>query len=97
MGYRERREEAARKEASDAEKRAELPRVDIRAGHTELTDDQVLILRKLKEGELQVDDLIETVGLPTRRVLSALTLLAIEGYVAESGGKRFSLTAELTE
>ena len=97
MGYQERREKAAGKEASDAEERAALPRVDIREGRTALTDDQVRVLRKLKEGEMQVDDLIEAVELPTRRVLSALTVLAIEGCVAESGGKRFSLTAELIE
>ena len=97
MGYRARQEEAARREAPDTEERAALPRVDVREGHTELTDDQVRILRKLKEGEMQVDDLIEAVELPTRRVLSALTVLAIEGRVAESSGKRFSLTAELIE
>ena len=97
MGYQARREEAARKGTAGTEERAGLPRVDIREGHTELTDDQVRVLRKLKEGEMQVDDLIEAVELPTRRVLSALTVLAIEGYVAEGGGKRFSLSAELTE
>ena len=62
-----------------------------------LTDDQVRILKKLREGEMQVDDLIEAVDLPTRRVLSALTLLEIEGHVAQSSGKRFSLNVELIE
>ncbi len=96
LGYQARQEEAARRE-EEGEERQELPRVDVREGHTELTDDQVRVLRKLKEGEMQVDDLIEAVELPTRRVLSALTVLEIEGLVAENGGKRFSLTAELIE
>lgn len=74
-----------------------LPKLDVRGEHTALTDDQVCILKRLKSEEMQVDDLIEAVGLPARRVLSALTLLEIEGYVAQGGGKRFSLRAELIE
>ncbi len=89
----------ARRAAAEA-KRSEpepekLPALDPqKAG---LTDDQIRVLRRLREGELQVDDLIEAVELPTRRVLSALTVLEIEGYVVQSGGKRFSLNVELTE
>ena len=33
----------------------------------------------------------------TRRVLSALTMLELDGYVAQSGGKRFSIQVELKE
>ena len=55
------------------------------------------LVKRLREGEMQVDDLIEAVELPTRRVLSALTVLEIEGYVAQGGGRRFSLCAELIE
>ena len=32
-----------------------------------------------------------------RRVLSALTMLELDGYVAQSGGKRFSIQVELKE
>ena len=74
-----------------------LPKLDVRAGTTHLTDDQIRIVKRLREGEMQVDDLIEAVELPTRRVLSALTVLEIEGYVAQGGGRRFSLCAELIE
>ena len=95
MGYQARQEAA---EAKAAEKAPEkLPALDVRAGQTALTDDQVRILKRLREGEMQVDDLIEAVDLPTRRVLSALTLLEIEGHVAQSSGKRFSLNVELIE
>ena len=96
LGYQARQGEAAAK-AAVREEREKLPTLDVRAGQTSLTDDQVRIVKKLKEGELQVDDLIEAVELPTRRVLSALTVLEIEGHVAQSGGKRFSLNAELVE
>ena len=94
LGYQARREKEARAEKKREE---QLPALDLRPGRTELTDDQIAIVRKLKEGEMQVDDLIEAVGLPTRRVLSALTVLEIEGHVAQSGGKRFSLNVEVLE
>lgn len=94
MGYQARQEEAA---ARMVEEPVKLPVLDVRAGQTSLTDDQVRIVKMLKNGEMQVDDLIEAVDLPTRRVLSALTVLEIEGHVAQSGGKRFSLNAELLE
>ena len=93
--------EAARPAAATApveeEPRPELPKLDVRPGHTALTDDQVRIVKQLKGGTMQVDDLIEAVALPTRRVLSALTVLEIEGHVTQSGGKRFSLNEELIE
>ena len=70
-----------------------------RAGDTDLklTDDQIAILRTLKDGALQVDDLIEKTQIPTRRVLSALTMMELEGYVEQGSGKHFSLTVTLLE
>lgn len=94
FGYRARQQ---KKTAVPVEEKETLPTLDLRAGQTSLTDDQIRVLKTLKDGELQIDDLIEAVGLPTRRVLSALTVLEIEGSVAQSGGKRFSLNVELIE
>ena len=70
-----------------------------RAGDTDLklTDDQIAMLRTLKDGALQVDDLIEKTQIPTRRVLSALTMMELEGYVEQGSGKHFSLTVTLLE
>lgn len=93
LGYQARQQEKAAK-AAEPEKR---PTLDVREGLTALTDDQVRIVRELKGGAMQVDDLIEAVELPTRRVLSALTVLEIEGHVSQESGKRFSLNAELLE
>ncbi len=97
LGYQEKREKAARAEKADREAVEQLPRLDIRPGSTTLTDDQICVVRALRGGELQADDLIEASELPTRRVLSALTMLQIDGYVTEMSGKRFSLNAELVE
>lgn len=54
-----------------------------------LADDQVSILTALGEQSLLAEDLIEDTGIPPKRVLSALTLLQIQGYVEERPGKRF--------
>ena len=62
-----------------------------------LTDDQMKLLRELAQGEKQVDDLIELTGIPTRRVLSALTLLEIENLVQQHSGKRYTRAVTLTE
>ncbi len=63
-----------------------------------LTDDQVQILKTLaREGTLQVDDLIDKTEIPARRMLSALTVLELEGLVTQASGKQISLSVILTE
>ena len=44
-----------------------------------------------------VDDLIEESGIPTRRVLSALTVLEIDNLVRQHSGKRYTRTVTVTE
>ena len=60
-----------------------------------LTDDQRTVLLALDEGAVPADDLVERTQLPARRVLSALTVLQIQGYVAEESGKRFRAAVKL--
>ncbi|MDE7171126.1 MAG: DNA-protecting protein DprA, partial [Oscillospiraceae bacterium] len=60
-----------------------------------LTDDQRELLLALDGGEVQADDLVERTQIPVRRVLSALTLLQIQGYVTEESGKRFRAAVKL--
>lgn len=76
---------------AEPEKTAEEPPVllDWSACKDKLTDDQRDILLALKEGELVVDELVERTGLPARRILASLTILQVEGMVAELSGKRF--------
>nr|WP_325212131.1 DNA-processing protein DprA [uncultured Oscillibacter sp.] len=63
-----------------------------------LTDDQIALLRVLEpENPAQVDDLIETTGIPARRVSSALTMLEIDGCVQQHSGKRYTRTVTLAE
>lgn len=62
-----------------------------------LTDDQIALLRILGPEPRLVDDLIEETGIPTRRVLSALTVLEIEDLVVQHSGKRYARAVVLTE
>ena len=60
-----------------------------------LTDEQQAVLLAFGEKTLRVDDLVELTQLPARRVLSALTILQVQGYVAEESGKRFRAAGKL--
>lgn len=71
-----------------------LPVLDL-AGDHGLTDDQLRIVRALRDRTVQVDDLIEETQIPTRRVLSALTMLELDKIVTQESGKRFSLAVTL--
>ena len=53
------------------------------------TDDELAILSAAAEGEHTADELIDRTQIPARRVLSALTMLQINGYVEEKAGRRF--------
>ena len=71
-----------------------LPAID--AEKQGLTDDQIALLRVMDAEEpIQVDDLIEATGIPTRRVLSALTMLEIDELVKQHSGKRYTRAVTL--
>ena len=55
---------------------------------TKLTDEEQALLEPLKNGEILVDDLIASSGMPTGKVLSMLTMLQIRGVVELLPGKR---------
>ena len=74
------------------------PTVSLSHNDLSLTDDQIALLKALPEEEpMLVDDLIEQTDLPTRRVLSALTVLEIEHLVQQHSGKRYTRAVTLTE
>lgn len=54
-----------------------------------LTDDQRDILLAVRDKALTADDIAEAAQLPARRVLSALTMLQLQGWVEERPGKKF--------
>ena len=80
-----------------AEPKPVPPTLDLKKDDLSLTDDQIALLRVLDAEEpALVDDLIEQTGIPTRRVLSALTLLEIEHFVTQhrnSASQQYTLRA----
>ena len=61
------------------------------------TDDQLALLFALMEKERNADELVELTQIPARRVLSALTMLQVDGAVEEHPGRRFSSLVELEQ
>ena len=79
---------------SAAPQEPQLPVLDLTVDHG-LTDDQIRIVKTLEGRTMQVDDIIDETQIPTRQVLSALTMLEIDQIVIQSSGKRFSLAVTL--
>ena len=91
-------EGGAGQEVAEAKPVVELPVLNLAKNRGSLTDDQVQILRALdaEEGKL-TDDIAEELALPVRRVLSAMTMLEIDGYVIQQGARRFVRAVEIME
>lgn len=89
-------EEETLKSAEPAEK--ELPSVDLKKNPNGLTDDQIAVLRILSTDEPRLsDEIAEGTGLSVRRILAALTLLEIEGYIRQDGARCFVRTVQICE
>jgi len=85
---------AEEKVVDKTEKRAYI---DWKSARELFTDDERDILRTLAQREKLADEIIEMTQIPARRVLSALTVLQVRGYVEERPGKRFAALALLHE
>jgi DNA processing protein len=80
------------------EPKAVPPTIDLSDSELSLTDDQIRLLRTLSAEEpALIDDLIDQTGIPTRRVLSALTMLEIDNLVVQHSGKRYTRAVTLIE
>lgn len=86
---------AAEEREKVVDKRDDLEYIDWKEQQSRFTDDQRAILLELEARPLLAEALIELTGIPTRRVLSALTLLQVQGYVAETPEKRFAAKVRL--
>ncbi|WP_279067849.1 DNA-processing protein DprA [Intestinimonas butyriciproducens] len=90
-----RAEEPEEKHTEDAEKAVDKSPERAYIDRSALTDDQIELLAALEEKKLLADDLIELTQIPARRVLSALTMLQVQGHVAERPGRRFEALVRL--
>ena len=90
------REDRPEPSAKAEVKRETVPRAQQK---TRFTDDQLSILHTLGEKgkKYTADELVELTQIPARRVLSALTMLQVDGAVQEHPGRRFSSLVVLEE
>lgn len=68
-----------------------LPVLDLKKNTAGLTDDQMAVLRILPtDSPMLTDEVAEATGISIRRVLSALTVLEIDGYAKKNGAQSFT-------
>lgn len=87
---------------ADAEKKvvdksANRAYIDWKSARELFTDDERDILLALSEKTLLADEIVEATQIPARRVMSALTVLQVRGYIEERAGRRFAALALLSE
>lgn len=59
------------------------------------TDDELAILAATAKSALTADEIVERTQIPAKRVLSALTMLQVQGALEERPGRRFFALVEL--
>lgn len=90
-------QETVSAEKKEVDKSANRAYIDWKSARELFTDDERDILFTLAEKDRLADEIIEATQIPARRVLSALTVLQVRGYVEERTGKRFAALALLRE
>ncbi|MCD8145718.1 MAG: DNA-protecting protein DprA [Clostridiales bacterium] len=63
--------------------------IDLRKSRSTFTDDEQAVLLALQSGEKSAEELTAETGVPSSRILAALTLLTLRGHVEELSGARF--------
>lgn len=81
----------SQKSQNGIDKRENRNYIDLNEIQNQLTEDERTIAAVLSQGRRHVDDIIEETALSPAKVLSALTLLEIKGFVTQEPGKHFSL------
>ncbi len=72
-----------------------LPALALSDHPNEFTDDEIVVLRALEQGDMVTDSLVIETALPVRRVSATLTVLIIRGYVKQLPGGRFQASVRL--
>ena len=75
-----------------AARRERIPRSQQKA---RFTDDELAILAAVAKSSLTADEIVEKTQISARYVLSALTMLQVEGALEEQPGRRFCALVEL--
>ena len=72
--------------------------INVRRNAEGLPDDQIKVLRILDDKEpMLTDDIALRANVPVRRILSAVTMLEIDGYTRQEGLRKFVRTVEVED
>ena len=92
------REEQTREREEQTRERTHAPgreRIPQAQQKSRFTDDELSVLAAAADRARSADELVEQTQIPAKRVLSALTMLQIQGAVEERPGRRFYALVEL--
>ncbi|MCI8303467.1 MAG: DNA-processing protein DprA [Lawsonibacter sp.] len=89
---RPREREEQTRERTHAPGRERIPQAQQKS---RFTDDELSVLAAAADRARSADELVEQTQIPAKRVLSALTMLQIQGAVEERPGRRFYALVEL--
>ena len=84
-------EEEADSAKKPIDKQSDRAYIDLKEQLEGLSADELAAVAVMSEKPMHVDDIIDLSGLPVNRILAALTMLQMKGFVRQSPGKRFSL------
>lgn len=82
-------------EEKEVDNRERVEYIDWKECQKNLTDDEQVVLLALQEREMGTDELVEHTQRPARKVLAALTMLQLQGYVTQKNSKKFRATVRL--
>ena len=77
------------------EEKPQRPKVSLAEQRERFTDDQLVVLHAMLEGADTADELVDRTQIPARRVLSALTMLQVDGAAEQCPGGRYAPLVEL--
>lgn len=77
------------------EEKPKRPKVSLAQQRERFTDDQLVVLHAMLEGVDTADELVDRTQIPARRVLSALTMLQVDGAAEQRPGGRYAPLVEL--
>ena len=92
------REEPRARRGPGGAAQPELPRRELvprDRQKSRFTDDELAILAAAAQSALTADEIVERTQIPAKRVLSALTMLQVQGAAEERPGRRFYALVEL--
>ncbi len=81
----------------EPKEKPDRPKISLSEQRERFTDDQLVVLHAMLEGADTADVLVDRTQIPARRVLSALTMLQVDGAAEQRPGGRYAPLVELEQ